>query len=51
MDLEHCRWIYPDKYCRCSYALHNCNKEIKDFETAFHDAMESLCLNRWRAKI
>ena len=43
MDLSKTRWIYPDNYCRCSDMLHQCEKDISDFDFKFREALSALC--------
>ena len=35
MDLSLCGWAVPDRFCRCSDMLHNCDKKIANLEENF----------------
>lgn len=42
MDTSRSRWIYPDPFCRCARMDHRCPKDIPDFHTKAHAALEEL---------
>lgn len=44
MDTSKTRWIFPDRYCRCSDMRHGCNKKITNFSSKFYKALRDLCL-------
>lgn len=42
MDASRARFILPDPYCGCEDPLHDCSKDIPDFDAQFMTALEEL---------
>ncbi len=43
MDASLARFILPEPYCACGDMLHDCPKEIPDFDAEFLAALEAVC--------